>query len=168
MTAQIATGLIIGVVVALVSTFVSHTLVIRREREQWAREDRRQSEAWERETRAQHRADRLELYRKFLADVGKTSVMSEKGRNAWNDAEAALPEIKLLGSEEAWKAGVALFELSTNAADLEAKIHSRWDAGDHDAAEENRLELVEVRLRWIEQHETFLKATRRELGVDIA
>jgi hypothetical protein len=124
MTAQIITGLIVGVAVAAASSLVSHFLIRGRERERWEREERRQREEWDRETQAQHRADRLALYRQFLADVPRMGLGSDHEWAAWHRAEQAWAEIKLLGSKEVREAADHLFNVSSLKADAENTVRS--------------------------------------------
>ena len=70
-TAQILSGLVIGVVVAVASAFVSHLLIRSRDWERWEREDEVQRERWEREDRIRFQAERMGVYRDYLVGVQK-------------------------------------------------------------------------------------------------
>lgn len=169
---QIVVGAVTGIVVAVSSAIVSHILIARRERERAIMEDRRQREAWDREMQAQNRADRLRVYREFLADIGRISLSSEEGRTAWNRAEDTLPELAFFGSDELRRRAIELFSLSTEAAELGLRIQNhwdsehRWDTEAYESAEEKRKELVKVREKWLEERDEVSKLMREELGLE--
>lgn len=158
--------LLSGALIALVSAaagFLGNYLL---EARRWEREDRRQHEAREHEWQLRHRDDRLELYRRFLANLPRMDMTSEEGWEAWGVAENSWGEIGLLGSDEVRSAALRLFAVSSNRADLERTIRSQEEAGDYEALAHNRQELERTWSDWVEQHEEFIAAVRRELAID--
>lgn len=81
-------------------------------------------------------------------------------------AENSWGEIGLLGSDEVRGAALRLFAVSSNRADLERTIHSQKEAGDHEALAHNTQELERTWSDWVERHDEFIAAARRELAID--
>lgn len=159
-------GIIIGVVVAVASTLVGHILILRRQREQWVHEEKVRKEQWEKEAQTQNRADRLELYQRFLSNLSDMGMNSQEEWTAWTNAEFALSQIDLLGSEEVRSSAWSLFTNESLAADCDNTIRKQEEAEDSEAAHHNKLELIRLRENSPDRRNAFIEAARAELGVD--
>jgi hypothetical protein len=82
MTAQVLSGVVVGVVVAGVGAIVSHLLIMQRERKRWEREDQKQREAFEREDQYRDHAERLKAYGEFMAACDRIRNDGDYSREA--------------------------------------------------------------------------------------
>ena len=171
MSAQILSGLIVGVVVAITGTIVSHLLIMQREARRWDREDKRQRDAWERETQLKHRDDRVALYRNFLADVSiatdEWTAAGPEGLEALLRLRRGYAEIELLGSKEVERAASELFVSAFTLSDLEDKAQEAEEE-DSDAAVRHRADVAAKKPAHHKRVQAFVLAVRAELGVDVA
>jgi hypothetical protein len=170
-TAQLVSGVVIGVVVAVASAFVSHLLILRRERERWEREDQRQREAWDRDTQLKHRDDRVALYRNFLADVriatSSLTASQKEGLEALQRIMHGHAEIELLSSKRVDSVAWALVDIAFRISDLETKMQDAIEEGDHEAAKRHRAAVTTNAPVYRKRREVFVRAAREELGVDV-
>jgi hypothetical protein len=158
-TTQILSGVVIGVVVAVASAFLSHRLTRGRDRERWEREDEVQRERWEREDRIRFQAERMGVYRDYLVGVQRAL---ETGGEAF-DADRLAPmlqEIKLIASNEVAKAADALF------TDGSYYKHQGWRFREKFHETPNaEAKIEEAALRFEESYRWFTNAARAELGI---
>jgi hypothetical protein len=153
---------------------VSHLLTVRRERERWDREDRRQREAREHEWQLRHRDDRLELYRRFLAELRE--IKPNPGTpdyETWGKAENTWREIELLGSEQVREAARALFLAEVNLADFQGRMmqHGESVVELPYRLQENdppmKQELDRRQEESFNAYPRFLQAARKDLGMEL-
>ncbi len=155
MTAQILSGLLIGVVVAVASAFVSHLLIRSRDLERWEREGEAQRERWEREDRIRFQAERMGVYRDYL--VGVQRALETGGEEFDADRLAPmLQEIKLIASNEVAEAADALFTGGSYAHHAGRRFHENRGSG---------AKAEEAMLRFEESYRWFTNAARAELGI---
>lgn len=154
-TAQILPGLVIGVVVAVASAFVSHLLTRSRERERWEREDEAQRERWEREDRIRFQAERMGVYRDYLGGVQRALESGGEGFDADRMAPL-LQEIKLIASKEVAEAADALFTDGSYAQHVGRRFHENRESG---------AKVEAAMLRFEESYRWFTNAARAELGI---
>lgn len=155
MTTQVLSGLIIGVVVAVASAFVSHLFTRGRDRERWDREAEAQRERWEHEDRIRFQAERLRAYRDYLVGARKAGDSGGEGF----DAELMVPllqEIELVGSSEVAAAAADTFTYGSQAKHAGQRFHENRESG---------AKFDMVRLRFEESCHWFTNAARAELGV---
>lgn len=151
-TTQVLSGLIIGVVVAVASAFVSHLFTRGRDRERWDREAEAQRERWEHEDRIRFQAERLRAYRDYLVGARKAGDSGGEGF----DAELMVPllqEIELVGSSEV--AAADIFTYGSQAKHAGQRFHENRESG---------AKFDMVRLRFEESCHWFTNAATRRLG----
>ena len=139
-------GVIVGsVLTALLNFYLQRAADQRR----WKREDELQRQHWEREDRAALRAERISLYRDYLAKVYRVVNMIEFDEN---ELRLMMYQIELLGSSEVSRHGVPLFFEASEV----------WHESDKPPPESK----IDEALNNI--HDTlydFNKAVRAELGI---
>jgi MFS superfamily sulfate permease-like transporter len=155
MTTQVLSGLIIGVVVAVVSASVSHLLTRGRDRERWEYEAEAQRERWEREDRVRFQAERQRVYRDYL--VGARRARDSAGEEFDEELMVTLlEEIELIASDEVTVAAEEVFTYGNQAMHAGRRFQDNRESG---------AKFEEVRLRFEESYDLFTNAARTELGV---
>jgi hypothetical protein len=167
MTAQILSGVIVGVAVAVIGTIAAHLLT------------KRQLAAWERVMQLRHRDDRIALYKTFLANA-RTATESRTAAEKEDATEAILrlreahlrvredaAGIELLGSEEVSSAAVELFHHTASIMRLEVDRQAAKAEGNYEAAERHRADKLRLEPEFRKRRVAFVVAVREELGVDV-
>jgi hypothetical protein len=139
-------GVIVGsALTALLNFYLQRAADQRR----WSREDELQQQHWQREAKAALRAERISLYRDYIAHVHRAMNTLD-----FNDEEMRLMmyQIELLGSDDVAKRGVDLYFA---AQDVWTETHTKPPETKIDEA----MQAIDTHLY------NFNKAVRAELGI---